>query len=74
MAAVAAQVPDLTVLSEALWRRYAPAAVRCQSATASIISPESKIKQRRKHEGEASASIGRLTAFHGQMGMFVRGR
>ncbi|WP_375201205.1 aminomethyl-transferring glycine dehydrogenase subunit GcvPB [Hyphococcus sp.] len=57
-----------TVLSEAL-APFAPVPyVVCEDGRYSLV----ETRRAAKAEGESAESFGRLTAFHGQMGMFVR--
>jgi glycine dehydrogenase subunit 2 len=57
-----------TVLSEAL-APFAPVPyVVCEDGKYSLV----ETRRAAKAEGESAESFGRLTAFHGQMGMFVR--
>ena len=57
-----------TVLSEAL-APFAPVPyVVCEDGKYSLV----ETRREAKAEGESAESFGRLTAFHGQMGMFVR--
>ncbi len=57
-----------TVLSEAL-APFAPVPyVHCEDGRYSLV----ETRRAAKAEGESAESLGRLTAFHGQMGMFTR--